>query len=140
LARRLDTVFQKSARVGTQLGCLRYPCDRSLGRALGIGPQADEPLLHGGRHRRRLAFSRNDLRARYVFVPGVLPADNLDARIGLSIGPGAGVLNPLTRSLVARAYTIFCECAGLSVHLDGALPLIFERDDQLVLSNAPQHA
>src|ERR1700687_2899308 len=57
-----------------------------------------------------------------------------------SIGPGTCVLNPLTRRLVVGAYTIFRECAGLFVHLDGALPLIFERGDQLVLVDAPQHA
>src|SRR5437870_3007723 len=132
--------FKQGAWVGAQLGCFRSPCDRGLGRALGTGPQADEPLRHGARHRGGLPFPLNDLRTRYVFVPGVLPADNLDVRIRLSVGPGAGVLNPLTRRLVVGAHTIFRERAGLSVHLDGALPLIFERDDQLVLVNAPQHA
>jgi hypothetical protein len=67
----------------------------------------------------------------------MLPADNLDARIGLSIGLGAGVLNPLTRRLVAGAHTIFGECAALSVHLDGAFALIFKRGDQFVLIDAP---
>src|SRR5439155_22419992 len=139
-ARLRNTVLEKWAWVGPQFGCRRCPCQRGLGRALGTGPQADEPLLDGARHRGRLPFPRNDLRTRYVFVPGVLPADNLDARIRLSIGPSARVLNPLARHLVIGANTIFRECAVLSVHLYGALPLIFERDDQLVFIYAPQHA
>src|SRR4029453_1473794 len=72
--------------------------------------------------------------------PGVTLAEHLDGRIRLSVGPVAGVLNSLTWQLIVHAHTILRERAGLSVHLDGALPLILERDDQFVLVNATQHA
>src|SRR6185369_8021674 len=58
----------------------------------------------------------------------------------LAIGPSAGNLDPLTRHLVADAPSVFRRIAGLSVHLDGALALIFERHEQIVFLTAPQHA
>ena len=104
------------------------PGHRGLGRALRTGPQADEPLLHGSRHRRGLPFPGNDLRARDVFVPGVQPADDLDVRIRLPVGRVHVDLRPLARRLVVGADAILRQRAGLPVHLHGAVALILERD------------
>src|SRR4029453_5239839 len=58
----------------------------------------------------------------------------------LTVSPSARVLYALTRRLIIRAHTIFRQRAWLAVHLNGALPLVFERGDQLVLLDASQHA
>ena len=114
------------------MAALTAPC--------GLGPQADEPLLHGGRHRRGLPFPGKDLRTRDVFVPCVHPADDLDVRIGLTVRSGALDLRPLSWRLVVGADAILLQGAGLPLHLHGAVALILERDCELVFLDAPQHA
>src|SRR6185436_566712 len=66
--------------------------------------------------------------------------EDFDVGATLAIGPGAGDLDPLTRGLVVDAGSILRHIAGLSVHLHGALTLIFERHEQIVFLTAPQHA
>src|SRR5439155_14148872 len=61
-------------------------------------------------------------------------------RARLAIGPSARVLNPLAGCLVADAGSILRYIAGLSVHLNGALALIFERHYQIVFLTASEHA
>ena len=131
---------EKSARVGPQPECLGGSRYRGLGRALRTRPKADEPLLHGRRHRRRLPLRRTYFRTRNVFVPGVQPADHLDVRVRLSVRPRAGVLNPLAEALVVGAGTIFRERARLSVHLNRAFALIFKGCDHVAFIMALQHA
>src|ERR1019366_7242392 len=111
-----------------------------LGRALWTCPKADEPLLHSGRHRGGFPFPRNDLGAQDVVVPGILAIDIFYVGICLSVGPGASVLDALTRSLVIVADSILRERAGLAIYLIGAFTLIFEGCDQLVFILTRQHA
>ena len=54
--------------------------------------------------------------------------------------PSAGDLDPLTRLLVGDAGSVLRHIAGLSVHLHGALALIFEGHEHVVFLIAPQHA
>src|SRR4029453_7601849 len=58
----------------------------------------------------------------------------------LSVRPRAGVLNPLTEGLVVGARTILRQCARLSVHLNRALALLFERRGHVAFIVALQHA
>src|SRR4029077_9145201 len=97
----------------------------------GTGPQANHSRPGGSRHWRRFPFSLYQLRTRDVFIPRVRATEHFDVGATLAIGPGAGDLNPLTRRLVADAGSVLRHVAGLSVHLNGALPLIFERGDQI---------
>src|SRR5437667_415792 len=126
-----ETAFEQSAWIGPQPKCFRHPGHSGPGRALRTCPKADEPLLLRPRHRAGLPLRWTDLRTGRVFVPGVQPADHLDVRVRLSVWPRAGVLNPLTEGLVVDARTIFRQRARLSVHLNRALALIFERGDHV---------
>src|SRR4029077_18861902 len=103
LANLRETVREQRAGVGPPPQCLSGPGQGSLGRTLGTGPDADEPLLNGRRHRRGLPLRRTDLRTARIFVPGVQPADHLDVRVRLSVRPGAGVLSPLAEGLEVGA-------------------------------------
>src|SRR5437870_4218461 len=108
------------------------------------GPSRGTPsgwqVMTGSYFRSGLPLRCTDLGTERVFVPGLLPADHLDVRGGLVVWPRAGVLNPLTESLVVGARTIFGQRARLAVHLNRASALIFERRDHVALIMALQHA
>ena len=109
-----------------------------LQRGLRTCPETDQPFLHRARHRRGLAFARDDLGARDVLVPCVLAADDLDRGICLAVRSRAGVLYALTGRLVIGARSILRQRARLTVDLHSALAGVFERDRELVLVETAQ--
>src|SRR6185295_14630723 len=80
------------------------------------------------------------LGAGNVFIPRVRAADDFDVVAALSIGPGTGDLDPLTRLLIGDAGAVLRQVAGLSVHLHRALARIFQRHQDVVFLIAAQHA
>ncbi len=141
LPRHRHTVLQQRGRIGAPFGPFVDAEGRRLRRALRARPQSDQPLLHRRRHRRRFTLTGNDFGARDVFVPRVLAAHDLDVRVRLSVRASARVLNALAGRLIVDAGAILRQRAGLAVDLDAAaVRLILERDHQLVLVDAPQHA
>src|SRR5690606_1175511 len=106
------------------------------------------------RHRRGRAFARHEAGARDVLVPRVVAADDLDVRVRLAVRQRAFDLRAAAEELISVADPVsgYAELAltlvvperrdlaRLTVHLDRALAAILERDDQLVLLDAAQHA
>src|ERR1700722_13646128 len=82
-------------RPGRHFRWIAYPRHRALERTLRTCPQANHPFLYSGGHRRRLAFTGDELDTRNVFVPGIRSTEDFDIGARLPIGPSARVLNPL---------------------------------------------
>ena len=114
--------------------------DGGLGCAVRACPQTDQPLLERGGPGRGLALAGDDFRAGNVLVPGVLPADRFDVGKRLAVRARALDLRPVSRRLVVRADAILRQRARLSVHLNRALGLVFERAHELGLGLAAQHS
>ena len=128
-------------------------CQGCLGRALRAGPQTNQALIDLLALRLGRAFARDETGAWPVFIPSVFAADDFDVRIRPTIGQRAIDLSAAAGELVrvADAVSRGAELAlagglvgldrtGLTVDLDRAFTAILERDGELVLFDATQHA
>src|SRR5207249_5131093 len=101
----------------------------------------DQPFLARGRLRRGLALAGNELRARNVFVPGVIAVHDFDVLIRLPIGALALDLRAPAGDLIVGLDVVLGQLAGLSVDLNcAAVSVVVERLDQLGLVPTAQHA